>query len=425
MSNIENIAESRVKITADIEQKAWKEAQEKAFDKVASKVTVKGFRPGKAPKAMLKEKVNPTDVWNEAIEMIVPETFQNVVIEHQIRPAFRPEVNVTKLSDTELTVEFVVILVPTVELGAYKDLKIAKEAPAVTDEEVDEKIKTALAQNADLVVVDREAKMGDTVVLDFTGYTANEKGELVAFDGGAAQNFSLELGSHQFIPGFEEAVVGLKTGEKKDIKVTFPTNYVKELAGKEATFKLTIHEIKEKEIPTLTDDSVKELGIKDVETVEALKSHYKEQILKSKIDEASRKHYEAIIEKIAANSKFVIDEAILHSEAHRQMDNLKKNVEAQGMTLEQYLDITGDNQESLEKKFMDGAKKSFERFLIEQKVIEVEKLSVTDEELETEIKNLAAQYGMKEEEIKDIVMKNKDTWTSSILERKVREHLSK
>ncbi len=296
-------------------------------------------------------------------------------------------------------------------------------APSVDEEEVNAAIKKLLEGNSSLVLVERPAKLGDTVVLDFDGYLPDEKGNLKKFEGGEAKNYSLELGSHQFVPGFEEAVVGLKAGEKKDIKVTFPTNYVKDLAGKEATFKIEVHEVKEKQTPALDEEAVKELNIKDVDSVEKLKAHEKETILKDKVSKAEADYYNAIMAEIVKGTTYVIDDSIIVNEAAQMEENLKKQVEQQGLSFEQYLEITGGKEEDLKKTYHEQAEKNIKEFLATEEIAKAEKILVSDEDVAAEIKKIAEQYKMKEDEVKNILSKNMEQWKENLRQKKIHDFI--
>lgn len=418
---IEKVSPSQVKIAVAVDKDLWKGAQEKAFAKVAAKVSVPGFRPGKAPKALLKDRVNPEAVWNEAIENVLTPVYAEVLSEEKINPAARPNVSITKLSDDELEVVYQVVLVPEVTLGAYTGLAVTRQAPSVTDKEVDEAIEKLLKGNAELVLSEKEAKMGDTVTMDFEGFLPDENGALKAFDGGKANNYTLELGSHQFIPGFEEELVGMKSEEKKSFKVTFPANYVKELAGKEATFNVLVHEVKEKVIPELNDESVKELNIKEVENVEGLKDYEKKTILAQKVSQSESKFYEEILDKVVANSSFVIDPSIIMGEARQMEENLKKQIEQNGLTFEQYLDITGSKAEDLQKTYMAEAEKNIKTFLVTNQIGIQEKIEVSDEDVGAEIKKMAEEYKMEEGKVRSILEPNMDDYKSNLKAKKIRE----
>lgn len=418
---VEKISPSRVKLVADVDKELWTNAQEKAFKKTASKVSVPGFRPGKAPRKLIEERINQQAVWNEAIDEVMTPVFATLLTEEKLQPMYRPNVNVTKLSKDELELVYTIVLIPEVTLGEYKGIKATKVAPKVTEKEVEDDITNLLKNNAELVVTDREAKIGDTTVIDFDGYLADEEGKLKAFEGGQANNYSLELGSNQFIPGFEEQLVGMKDGDKKDIKVTFPTNYVKELAGKEATFKITMHEVKEKKVPELNDETVKDLAIAGVNTVAELKEHETKHLLSHKVQDAENAFYNEVMGEIVKNSTFVIDEAIIENEAHQMEENLKKQIESNGLTFEQYLEITGSKQEDLHATYHANAENNIKNFLVSHEIGIKENLAATDADIDVEIKKMAEQYKMKEEDVKNIISKNLEDFRAQLSERKVRD----
>ncbi|MBP5091299.1 MAG: trigger factor [Bacilli bacterium] len=412
------VAEGRVSFSTAAIKEDWKTAQEKAFHKLATKVKVDGFRPGKYPESMLRGKIDPNKIFDEAINQILPLLYGKAIREADVQPYGQPAISVTKLSDEELEVEFTVSVMPSVKLGEYKGLHAEKEAPSVTDKEVEERIENQLKGAATLEVVDREAKMGDTVTIDFEGYVDGK-----AFDGGKAENYALELGSHSFVPGFEEALVGVKTGEKKDVRITFPENYVKELASKEALFKCKVHEIKERKVPELNDEAVKDLGIAGVETVEALKEKNKTDILAAKVNDAERAYFSAILAQIVANAKIEIAEDIVVSEAREQEENMKKRIEAQGLTFEQYLEITGEKLENFRKKLEADSRKNLTEFFVLQTIGRNEKLVATDADVEAEIAKMAENYKMKPEEIKKAIEPQLDQLKSNITNKKIQDFI--
>lgn len=420
---VEKISPSRVKIAVAVETGLWKEAQEKAFNKVSANVSVPGFRPGKAPKAMIKERVNPEAVFNEAIQNVLTPVYASLIEEEKLEPFYRPDVHVTKLSNEELELVYEVVLRPTVTLGAYKGLKVEREAPSVSESEVQTSIDNLLKGNAELVLAERPAKLGDTVTFDFEGFLPDENGALKPFDGGSAKNYSLELGSGQFIPGFEEELVGLSSEEKKKFRITFPENYVKELKGKEATFNVLIHEVKEKQIPELSDEAAADLGIADVKTVAELQEHQKKALLENKVRQSEEKFFNDIVAKIVEGSSFVIDEQIIASEAHNLEENLKKQIEQNGLTFEQYLEITGSKLEDLRARYIDDSKHNIERYMALGQIGHDEKLAVTDEDVDAQIKAMAEQYKMEEAQVRDILAKNLDQYKENLYNRKIRDFL--
>jgi trigger factor len=412
------VAEGKVSFKTAAIKEDWKNAQEKAFHKLATKVKVDGFRPGKYPESMLRGKIDPNKIFDEAINQILPLLYGKAIREADVQPYGQPAITVTKLSDEELEVEFTVSVMPSVKLGEYKGLTAKKEAPSVSDKEVEERIQNQLKGAATLEVVDREAKMGDTVVIDFEGYVDGK-----AFEGGKADNYALELGSHSFVPGFEEALVGVKTGEKKDVRITFPENYVKELASKDALFKCKVHEIKERKIPELNDEAVKDLGIAGVETVEALKEKNKADILAAKVNDAERAYFSAILNQIVAGAKIEIADEIVAGEAKEQEENMKKRIESQGLTFEQYLEITGEKIEDFRKKLADDCRKNLTEFFVLQTIGRNEKLTATDEDVDAEIAKMAENYKMKPEEIKKAIEPQLDQLKSNITNRKIQEFI--
>ena len=416
-TNIKTLEPGKVRIEVDVDSKNWKDAQEKAFKKLAAKVSVPGFRPGKAPEAMLRARVDGSRILNQALEDILSPTYSAAVVENKLRPMYQPSVDVTKVSDTDLSLAFEVILVPEVTLGEYKGLHAEKKAVEVTDADVSAAIQKRLEGNADLVVVERPAKLGDTVTLDFEGFVDG-----VPFDGGKANDYSLELGSNSFVPGFEDALVGVSAGEEKDVNITFPEQYVAELAGKPATFKCLVHAVKEKAIPTLSDEAVKDLGLADVETVEALTEYEKKNLLAQKENEAQRDYYTALVQQIIDGSSVVISPAIVDAEVKQQEENTRHQVESNGLTFQQYLEITGQTVEQLREQIRGGAEANLKSYLVMEELSIKEKLLVSDAELDVEIAKLADQYKMKPEDVKK-ALGNLEAYRDNLRQKKLQDFI--
>ena len=417
-TNLTKLAPSKFQLDVEVDAQSWAKAQEKAFKKLAAKVSLPGFRPGKAPEAMLRAHVDPNRIVNEALDIILPEAYQFGIGESKLRPQRQPEVSLTKVEEKEIGIRFTVVTFPEVTLGAYTGLKAERKVASVEEKEVDESIAKLLEQNADLVVVEEEAKKGDTVVLDFEGFIDG-----VPFDGGKAENHSLELGSNSFIPGFEDALIGIKAGESRDVKVTFPKQYVAELAGKDATFACTVHEVKRKVVPTLSEETVADLGIKDVKTVEELRAHQKEELLKQKADQYEREHYQAIYDQIVAASKVEIADIILDEECAREEERTKKQVEENGLTFKQYLEVLGKSEEELKAEIRTNVAKSLTAYLVGEEISVKEKLLVTDEELDAELAKIAEQYKMPVEQIRSIYGSNLDSFRESLRQKKLQDFL--
>ncbi len=419
---IKELENCKIEAVSEVDADIWQEAQKKAFHKLASHVSIKGFRPGKAPEAMLRAHVNQADVFNEAINGVLDAVYGDLIVKNQLRPFYRPQVDIEKISDKELTVKFTVTLMPKVELGQYKDLHAEKEAPSVSEEEITEAINRLLENNADLVLVEREAKMGDHVIFDFEGFVDGQP-----FDGGKADNYELELGSHSFVPGFEEALVGVKPGEEKDVEITFPEQYVAELAGKPATFKCKIHEIKEKQVPALTDEAVAELSIKDedkeVKTVADLKEQQKKALLANKVSAAENKYYEDLVKLIVDASKVEIAEEIIDQEAATQEENTKQQVESNGLSFQQYLDILGKKEEDLKKEIREQSTANLTRYVVLEELAMKENLGVTDAELDFEIAKMADQYKMTVEDVKKALGNNLESFRQNLHQKKIRDFI--
>ena len=392
---VTKLENSHVEVLVTVDTESWKKAQDKAFKKVAANVTIPGFRKGKAPESMLKGKVDQMKVIDEAINGLLPTLYKDVLDNEDIKPMTQPKVEVTKLSDTDLEVKFTIVTSPEVELAEYKGLKVGKKEAKVTAKDVDAAIADMQKQNATLVVKEGAAEKGDTVVIDFVGSVDG-----VPFDGGAAENHELELGSGQFIPGFEDQCIGLKAGDKKDINVTFPENYTAELKGKAAVFAITCHEVKAKKIPELNDEFVKDLGIKDVETIDALKAHKEKELLEQKKAELRRDYLNEVVNAIAEKAKISIPDEILDEQVASRKKDMENRMKQSGLTLEQYLSILGQTEEQFLAQLKEQSKVDFTKYLVVDKVGQLENIVVTDEDLDAEMGKIADQYKMKLEDVK-------------------------
>ena len=392
---VTKLENSHVEVLVTVDTDSWKKAQEKAFKKVSANVKVDGFRPGKAPEAMLRKRVDNMKVIDEAINDLLPTLYKDVLDNEDVKPMAQPKVEVTKLSDTDLEVKFTIVVSPEVELGEYKGLKIGKEEPKVTAKDVNAAIEALQKQNATLVVKDGAAELGDTIVMDFVGSVDG-----VPFEGGAAENHELELGSGQFIPGFEDQCVGLKAGEKKDINVTFPENYTPELKGKAAVFAITCHEVKAKKIPELNDEFVKDLSIPEVNTIDELKAHKEKELLEQKKAEARRAYLGKVVAAIAEKSKISIPDEIIDEQVASRRKDIENRMKQSGLTLDQYLSILGQKEEEFMAKLKEDSKADFTRYLVVDKVGQVENIVVTDEDVDVEMAKVADQYKMKLEDVK-------------------------
>ena len=415
---LKQLEDCKVELTVEVDSAIWEDAQKHSFSKLAANVNIPGFRKGHAPEAMLKGKVDPSRVMENAINDVLNTVYAQAITEAKVRPFMRPMVDIVKVDEKDLTVKFVIVTAPEVKLGEYKGLHAEKKVAKVTAKEVNEAIAKRLEGAADLVVVEREAKKGDTITFDFEGFVDGKP-----FDGGKAENYSLELGSNSFVPGFEDALVGAKAGESRDVNIVFPEQYVAELAGKPATFKCLIHEVKEKTIPELTDEAVKDLGLKDVETVEALKEFEKKNLLQGKVDEENRKYYGEILKQIVEKAEIKIAKEIIDEEvAHREEDT-KKQVESNGLTFQQYLEITGQTEEALRESIRSNAIDTINNSLVLNQIAIDEHMIVDDAELERELQKIADQYGMKLEDVKKALASQMEGFRDNLQQKKIQEFI--
>ena len=383
-------------VVVNVDKDLWKKAQDKAFKKLAANVTSPGFRKGKAPANMVKGHVDQMKVFNEAINDVLSPVFQDVIENEKIEPMVRPAVDVTKLSEDELELKLTIVTRPNVKLGKYQGFAIGKEKVAVKDEEVDNAINELRKQNATVLPKDGQAENGDIVVIDFEGSVDG-----VPFDGGKAENHELELGSHSFIQGFEEQLVGSSAGIEVDVKVKFPDNYgPDEIAGKDAVFHVKVNEVKQKVLPELNDEFIKDLGLANVETVDGLRRDRADNLLKQKEAASKRQYLDKLYEEIKKECKFEIADEIVAEEVENRKKDLQNRLAQQGLDLEQYLALTRTSEEDLNNQLKQEAVKGLQSFLVLEEIGQKESIGVSDEELEFELAKMADQYNMSIDEIK-------------------------
>ena len=415
---VTRLEHSHVQVDVVVDEKSWKDAQDKAFNKLAENVTIDGFRKGKAPKNLVRSHIDQMKVLDEAINALLPKIYTEILEKDGIRPYARPAVDVTKVSDTELEVRFVLVTAPEVKLGQYKGLEIGKKEVKVTKKDIEEALEGARKDNASLVVKEGESALGDTVVMDFVG-----KVDGVAFEGGSADNHELELGSHQFIPGFEEQLVGHKAGEKVNVNVKFPENYTPELKGKDATFECLIHEVKEKKLPELNDEFVKELKIEGVDSVEAFRAKKEQDLKVQKENEARREYMAKLVETIAKNSKIDLAEEIIENQVQSRKEDMVKRIEQSGIKLEQYLQILGQSEEQFTAQIREQALKETTEYIVLEEIGKAENIAVSDADLEFEFAKLAEQYKMKLEDVKKALSNNLDEFRHNLKMQRIDDFL--
>ncbi|MBM7643256.1 trigger factor [Streptococcus loxodontisalivarius] len=400
-TSFENKATNRGVITFTIGQDKIKPALDAAFNKVKKELNVPGFRKGQVPRPIFNQKFGEEALYEDALNAILPAAYEAAVAELELDVVAQPKIDVASMEkgqDWTITAE--VVTKPEVKLGDYKNLAVSVEASKeVTDEEVDAKIERERNNLAELVIKEAAAAEGDTVVIDFVGSVDG-----VEFDGGKGDNFSLELGSGQFIPGFEEQLVGSKAGETVDVNVTFPENYqAEDLAGKDAKFVTTVHEVKTKEVPALDDELAKDID-EEVETLDELKAKYRKELEAAKeiaFDDAVEG---AALELAVENAEIVeLPEEMVHDEVHRAMNEFMGNMQRQGISPEMYFQLTGTTQDDLHKQYEADADKRVRTNLVIEAIAKAEGFDATEEEIEKEITDLASEYNMEVEQVRALL----------------------
>ncbi|MGX6442957.1 trigger factor [Neobacillus sp. K501] len=393
----EKLEGNRGVLTVEVSAEQVSKGLDAAFQKVVKQVNVPGFRKGKMPRAMFEKRFGVESLYQDAIDILLPEAYGNAIDETGIEPIDRPEIDVEQIEKgKELIFKATVQVKPEVTLGEYKGLEVEEFDTTVTDEDVAKELETLQNRQAELVVKEEgTAVLGDTVVIDFEGFVDGE-----AFEGGKAENHSLELGSGSFIPGFEEQLVGLATGESKDVEVSFPEEYhAAELAGKPAVFKVTIHEIKGKELPTLDDEFAKDVD-DEVETLDALKEKIKNRLVESKKHEAEHHVRDSVVEKAAANTEVEIPEVMVTTEVNRMLQEFEQRLQMQGMNLELYFQFSGQDENALREQMNEEAVNRVRVNLTLEAIAKAENLEVTDEDVNAELENMAGMYNMTVDNIK-------------------------
>ncbi|MCO4364539.1 trigger factor [Staphylococcus agnetis] len=396
-------------------------ALDQAFKKVVKQINVPGFRKGKVPRPIFEQRFGVEALYQDAVDILLPKAYSNAVEEAGINPVDQPEIEVTQIEKgKEFKFDATVTVEPEVELGDYKGLEIEKQNTELTDEEVEETIQQRLEAMADMVVKeDGKVEEGDTVNLDFDGYVDGEQ-----FEGGQADGYDLEIGSGMFIPGFEEQLVGLAVGEEKDVEVTFPEEYhAEELAGKPATFKTKINEIKSKEVPELDDELANELD-SEANTVDEYKENLRKQLAENKATEAENTQKEEAITKATDNAKVDIPNAMIKTEEDRMVQEFAQRIQQQGLNLETYFQISGQSEEDLRGQMKEDAEQRVKTNLTLAAIADAENIEATDEDVEKELETMSAQFGISVDDIKS-TLGNTDIVKNDVRVKKVIDLLVK
>lgn len=384
-------------LTIEVPAEKVNQALDQAFQKIVKQINVPGFRKGKVPRKIFEKRFGVEALYQDALEILVPEEYSKAVDETGIFPVDYPEIGELDgfEKDKDFTFTATVTVKPEPKLGEYKGLEVKKLSTEVTDEEVEEQIQNLLNRKAEYEIKEDEPIVeGDIAVIDFEGFIGDE-----AFEGGKGEDYPLEIGSGQFIPGFEEQLVGLKAGESKDIQVTFPEEYhAEELAGKDATFKVTVKEVKTKVLPELNDEFAKEAD-PEVESVEELRNKIKERLAEQKKNEAESTLRDELVEKAAENAEMEIPEAMIHNEIHRMIDEFAQRLQMQGMSLDLYYQFSGQTEEDLHEQFREDAETRVRISLTLEAIAKAENIEVTQEDIDKELEKMADQFKMDKEKI--------------------------
>ena len=391
------MAKCEKEIEIVIEGKDWEEALDKAFKKANKNAKIDGFRPGKAPKDVFIKKYGKESLYMDAADTAADMAYQKLLNEQaeDVKELVaRPDIALTNIDDKKVTFKFTLTTRPEVKLGKYKGLGVKKDEVKAEEKEIEDAINHMRERYAEDVLKDGAIADGDIAVIDFEGFVDGK-----AFDGGKAENYSLKIGSGTFIPGFEEQLIGLKSGDKKDVKVKFPEDYhAEDLKGKAATFKVTVHEVKEVKIPELDKDFFDDLGMEGITTKEELEAQISENIIARKEMEAENKYMDDLLEAAAKDVKVEIPEAMINEELDRMVGQYADHLKMQGITIEQFYQFTNSDEQALKEQMRPEAIKRITYRLMLEEIAKEEKIEIDDKAAKEEAKKLAEKYQMKEDE---------------------------
>ena len=392
-------------LTITVSAERFDEALDQAFKKVVKDVTLPGFRKGKVPRHIFEKRFGVEALYQDAVDIILPDAYAEAVEQTEIFPVDQPKIDIEEIEKgKDLVFVCEVTVKPEVKLGEYKGIEYEEETIEVTEEEVDEELKRLQERHAELVLKEEgKVEEGNTVVIDFEGFIDDEP-----FEGRKGENYSLEIGSGHFIPGFEEQLIGKEAGEEVEVNVTFPEDYhAKDLAGKDAVFKVKIHEIKEKQVPELDDEFAKDVD-DEVETLAELREKKEKEIRERKQREYENKIRETIIEKVTENAEIDIPEAMINTELDNMLREFEQTVQMQGMTMDMYYEMSGQDEEKLREHMKEDAEKRVKTNLTLEAIFEAENLEVSEEAIDEEIAKMADMYKLEKDQIVSMLGGNTD-----------------
>lgn len=394
MAEKEKKAKNVHEITIEISGDEWQQKLDETFKKVIKTIKIDGFRQGKAPRSVYEKKYGKQALVVEAVDSYMQDAYKKALEKFKGEPIIQPTVMIDKADETGVIYKFVFTTKPEVKIKKYTNLGVKKDEVKVTKKDVLEEIENLRKEYADLQVKEGKAKEGDTVIIDFEGFDGDK-----AFAGGKAENYSLELGSHSFIPGFEEALIGVKSGDEKDVNVTFPEDYhAEELKGKPVVFKVKVHEVKTKVYPELNEEFFLDLGLEDVKTKEDLEKTVKETMTAQKEYQAENKYVDALFDVLLKETNVDVPHELVHEEIDRMVKEYEERLKMQGISLDQFYKYTNSNEEQLKSQMHEEAEKRIKlRFAIDE-IINLEKIDATDDEAEKEAEEKAKKHGMDKDE---------------------------
>lgn len=381
-------------IEIEVKGKEWESALDAAFKKQVKDTKIDGFRKGAVPKDIYIKKMGIEVLYRDAVDIALSEVYNKVMRDNKLIPVCEPKIDIKELDEKHIKYQFVIITKPEIKLGKYKDLGVKKEAIKVSKKEIEEEVARLTSQFAEIVIKENgEVLEGNTAVIDFEGFVDGKQ-----LEGGTGANYPLEIGSHTFIPGFEEGIVGMKVGETKELNLKFPENYTKELAGKEVLFKVTVREIKERVLPKLDKSFYEDLGYENIETEEEFNKEVKKAIEERKKIDAEDKYINDCLEAASKNMKGDINEEIIDEEVHRMINQFAEQLKMQGLSMEQYMQFSGMKHEDLHKQMEPEANKRVRyRYLLEE-IAEAEKIEINDKDATKEAEKMAENYGLTKED---------------------------
>ena len=397
MSQILNQEDGKVVISFSASKEEFAKGLDSAFKRAVKRVNAPGFRKGKLPRAVFNQMYGEEALYQDAVDAVLPAAYTKAIDELKVSPLAMPDIDVKEISkENGVSFEAVVTVKPNVELGEYKHLGIKKEEVEVTDADVEERLERLLSNQAEWQIKEGEAKKGDIVVIDFKGFIGDE-----AFEGGEAKGYELELGSGSFIPGFEDQLEGKTAPVDTEVNVTFPENYqVADLAGKEAKFEVTIHDVKEKVLPELTDEFVKEFSKEAAATVAEYKEKLREEIKVQKEEAAAKAYSDKVISTAVENAKLTVPTKLIDQEVNSMFEQFAGNLSRQGLSFELYEQFTGKGADELKAEMRADAENKIKTSFVLGEIAEVEKVEVTEADIDAEVKELATMYNMTEEGVR-------------------------